>query len=130
MYRFPEESTATPIGLVQQRRGGRAAVARVAGRTGGAAGHGVDVTGGHGDAELGVAVGGDLLDPVVAGVGDEDVAVRVGGDRAGIVQPGRHGRAAVARRSSSVYPLPGQVGDGSRSIVLTLRISLLLVSET
>src|SRR5204863_343539 len=63
----------------QQRGGGRAAVAAVAAGAIGAPGHGVDVPGGHGDAELGVAGGGDLLHPVVGGVGDEDVAMAVGG---------------------------------------------------
>ena len=60
-------------GLVQPGEGGRAAVAGVAG----------GAVAGDGD---GLALGGDLHDPVVVGVGDVQVAVRVDGDVLGVVQ--------------------------------------------
>src|ERR1035438_3088408 len=58
-------------------------------------GDGVDVSGGHRDAELGVAGGGDLLHAVVDVVGDEEVAHGVGGDPFRVPQAGRESRAAV-----------------------------------
>ena len=77
---------------------------------------GVDVPGGHRDAELGVAVRGDLLDPVARGVGNEDVAGRIGSDPGRGLQPGRGGRAAIAFLRELARS-PGPVGNAGRGRV-------------
>src|SRR5258708_5818390 len=59
--------------VTQVGQGGQVAVALAAGLAAGLPGHGVNVPGGHRDAELGVGGRGDLLDPVVPRISDVDV---------------------------------------------------------
>ena len=78
--------TTTPRGCSSSAEVAAPAVAGVPRGARRAAGHGVDVASGHGDAPLGVGGGGDFLDPVVARVGNVEVAGGVERDAVGLAR--------------------------------------------